>query len=146
MTPRPALSPEPMRSMRTGLEQDVVPTSVVTARTPGPRPGSPFPPSHQAIGMRAAPGGTPRTASDLRGIKRADPCGVWTGGAPLCAFCRRTVALIQERRCVACTLPAANEWLAADALCHYCRDRRVVVSRSTRRLVVMGFAANRETE
>lgn len=62
-------------------------------------------------------------------------CGVTTDRR-LCAYERRTVALVKSRRCVACTQPVFDQdTQRLEGRCATCRERNVRLSPSTRRLL-----------
>jgi hypothetical protein len=64
-------------------------------------------------------------------------CGVrMAPGRQHCAYCRRTLTAIRERRCVACLGTVCDgDSVRVEGLCVRCRMRAVSVSPSTRRLL-----------
>lgn len=58
-----------------------------------------------------------------------------------CAFCRRTIRLVRERRCVACTEPVEDYGRHVYGLCWACLHRHVRVGAATRRLLLQAATA-----
>lgn len=69
-------------------------------------------------------------------------CGQPDVNGRFCAFCRRTVALIKSRRCVACAAEIQPfDSRRHETLCADCRSRGVAVGRGTRWLQLMAAQA-----
>lgn len=83
--------------------------------------------------MRATRRGTLSTGN-------ACACGVRTRST-YCAFCRRTMRLIRERRCVACTGPVTDWTERIEGRCDHCRSRGVVMCDATKRLLILASKA-----
>ena len=58
-----------------------------------------------------------------------------------CAYCRATIRLIRERRCVSCRAVVTQDTLRMEGLCATCRERHVQVSKATARLLKMAAQA-----
>lgn len=75
-------------------------------------------------------------------MRRTTCCGVHLPqGGRHCAYCRRTILLIRERRCVTCTAPVVDTPDRAEGRCHDCLRRQVRLSPATRRLLVLASKA-----